>query len=367
MKSVQVVLDCEGPITQNDNAFELCEAFLPNGGEFFSRISLYDDFLADIDKRSGYKAGDTLKLILPFFKAFGITNDMMQAFSTKTLVILPYAKDMLQGLKKEYNTFIISTSYRQYLEALCKETGFDMQNVYCTDVDMDTVTIGTDEAKRLKTIENEIVQMPTLNWSHDLKTREDLPADMLNLLNWLDGMFWQEIPAMQTGKAFSGVNPIGGREKANSLKDSILRTGNDASSVLYAGDSITDVQALSFARKEGGVALSFNGNRYALQAANYACISPTPYIILDIAKLLSCLGTQRFSELFDSKPCAELDGNQFLDILAGLISPNELVPLYENASSIKLFKLNGDGWKDVLSASETMRKRVRGQKVGELG
>ncbi|RLA85280.1 MAG: energy-converting hydrogenase A, subunit R, partial [Deltaproteobacteria bacterium] len=65
------VTDCEGPISKNDNAFELCCHFIPEGEKFFSLLSRYDDYLAYVEKREGYKAGDTLRLIVPFLIAFG--------------------------------------------------------------------------------------------------------------------------------------------------------------------------------------------------------------------------------------------------------------------------------------------------------
>ena len=46
------ITDCEGPLTLNDNAFELSEHFIENGGELFKTLSLYDDYLADIVKKS---------------------------------------------------------------------------------------------------------------------------------------------------------------------------------------------------------------------------------------------------------------------------------------------------------------------------
>ena len=39
---------------------------------------------------------------------------------------------------------------------------------------------------------------------------------------------------------------------------------------MYVGDSITDVPPFEAVREAGGVALSFNGNRYALAAAELA-------------------------------------------------------------------------------------------------
>ena len=67
------VTDCEGPISKNDNAFEFASSFVPDGGIFFALVSKYDDVLADAIKKPNYKAGDTLRLILPFLKAYGLS------------------------------------------------------------------------------------------------------------------------------------------------------------------------------------------------------------------------------------------------------------------------------------------------------
>ncbi|MCK5563078.1 hypothetical protein KAI30_02805, partial [Candidatus Bathyarchaeota archaeon] len=75
------ISDCEGPISKNDNAYELSEHFIPKGASFFALVSRYDDVQADVVKRPEYKAGDTLRLILPFLKAYGVTNEKIKKFS----------------------------------------------------------------------------------------------------------------------------------------------------------------------------------------------------------------------------------------------------------------------------------------------
>jgi len=87
----QINLDCEGPITKNDNALEISHYFLPEGKKFFSLLSKYDDFLADIIKRKGYRAGTTLAFILPFLKAYGATNKVIKDYSRNHF--LPERKD----------------------------------------------------------------------------------------------------------------------------------------------------------------------------------------------------------------------------------------------------------------------------------
>ena len=47
------VSDCEGPISKNDNAFELARNIISDGAHFFTLISKYDDVLADIVKKKG--------------------------------------------------------------------------------------------------------------------------------------------------------------------------------------------------------------------------------------------------------------------------------------------------------------------------
>ena len=83
MLQIQLHTACEGPLALNDNASELCREFIkPHGDRFFTQVSRYGDYLADIAKKPEYQAGDTLKLILPFLKAHGLTNAMIRDFSS---------------------------------------------------------------------------------------------------------------------------------------------------------------------------------------------------------------------------------------------------------------------------------------------
>ena len=118
------VSDCEGPISKNDNAFELAENFIPNGDKLFANISKYDDVLADIIHKPDYSAGSTLKLILPFFKAYGITDRQMEEFSEQNIVLIANSKTTLQHVQQIADAFIVSTSYEHYIRALCKAVIF---------------------------------------------------------------------------------------------------------------------------------------------------------------------------------------------------------------------------------------------------
>lgn len=366
---VQLNIDCEGPVTSNDNAFELCRELIPEGDLLFARISRYDDYLADIEKRPGYKAGDTLRLILPFLRAWGCTNTIMEDFSESTLLLLPGTEKMLPFVNMLMPSYIISTSYRPYLEALSRAAAFPMDHVYCTEVDMDRINMRAGEAERLKELATEIKGMPILEWSSDISGPGELDKENMDLIRRLDHIFWKEIFDMESGCFIKEVNPIGGKEKAAAVEDSLNRTGSMLSEVVYAGDSITDVQALELVRKGGGLALSFNGNSYAIKAASWAAISGSTGLIGAVAHLAHMYGTSCFDDIpLDSN--GRCEGGKLVDWFMAKGVASEMTDLLrEQGTGITpaIISVDMDISDTIIIESEKVRKDVRGIGIGELG
>ncbi|MEA3386587.1 MAG: HAD hydrolase family protein, partial [Thermodesulfobacteriota bacterium] len=317
-----------------------------------------------------YKAGDTLKLVLPFLMACGATNKKMEEFSESTLMLLPGAKDMLSKVAGLMPTFIISTSYCSYLHALCKVSGFPEDQVYCTAVDLDQYELTEQEQNRLEELASEIAGQPLVSWPEETKNIKDLSNENLALVSRLDTIFWEEIPKMRIGKILSDINPVGGFEKARAVENSLKKTGLTLSEVLYVGDSITDVQALELVRNAEGVAVSFNGNRYSIKAAKWACICGNTTIIGAIARLLTLNGMEAMIELMADMDSDYAEGTGFMDALASMgVEPVFLEPLrlLRDKDAPRIFLVNSTNISDVIKDSEYMRKNVRGLRVGELG
>ena len=151
------ISDCEGPISKNDNAFELAANFIPNGDKLFANISKYDDVLADIVRKPGYSAGSTLKLILPFFKAYGVTDKQMEEFSEKNIVLIANSKNTLQHVQASSRSFHRQHQLRTLHQSLMQGTSdFPYKNTYCTKVSLDKCAITPQEKDRLKEIAQEI-------------------------------------------------------------------------------------------------------------------------------------------------------------------------------------------------------------------
>ncbi len=360
MKNAQLNIDCEGPITKNDNAFELCQAFVPRGESLFSLVSKYDDFLADLEKKPGYQAGDTLKLVLPFLKAFGVTHQAMIDYSRSHLVLLPRAKETLQQLCALMPTFIISTSYEPYLCALAQVTGFPLAQVYCTRINLDNYTLPEPEQEHLRTLAAEIAEMPMLEWDVHGDGSYELSPRSHETVRRLGEVFWDDICSMEAGRLLSETKTIGGKAKARAILDSLQKTHNDLTRVMYVGDSITDVEALSLVRDGGGLDISFNGNRYAVRAAELCCLSGQGSVIVVLAMLFKKGGKDLVLETAARWGMEELRRHKIpSDLLALLTDEEGGFPMLEI--------VNDESMERLVKESERYRKQIRGIAVGSLG
>jgi energy-converting hydrogenase A subunit R len=360
MKKV-FISDCEGPISKNDNAFELTAHYVLNGEQLFTVISRYDDVLADVVKKPGYKAGDTLKLILPFLKAYGVTDRKMRSFSAKTLLLISNVKESLAFTRKIAHTFIISTSYEHYIRALCQAINFPFKNVYCTKVKMDKYLLSQKERDKLRELAAEIAKMPVIEIPKGAGSIQDFPKQHQQVIRRLDEIFWEEIAKMEIGKVFNKVNPVGGREKAEAVMQIAKNLGVSLSEVVYVGDSITDVEAFKKVRNSGGLTISFNGNEYAIREAEIAIMSEKA--------LVTALLTAVFCK-FGKQSVFELVNNWSFERLRELNVDTELKNKFFEAYGEKLPRVEvvtAANMERLAKESTTFRKTVRGEAIGRLG
>jgi energy-converting hydrogenase A subunit R len=278
------VTDCEGPLTKNDNAQEISACFVPDGAELFARLSRYDDFLADVVGRPGYNAGDTLRLLPPFLKAFEVTDADVEAFSAESVLLVPGALEALAAIDGLMPTFIISTSYTPYLKALCRLSGFPLENVRCTELSLDAWPMPEAEIAWLRAQAARIMDRRPIEIPAGARSAGDLTPDDAATVAQLDDLFWRQMDDRVSGELLAAVHPVGGGMKLAALQEIVAVEDVAGAAVMYVGDSITDAPALAAVQGWGGVSLSFNGNRYALAAAEFAAASPDAGVAAELAK-----------------------------------------------------------------------------------
>lgn len=342
------VTDCEGPLTKNDNAQEIAERFIPDGAEFFARLSKYDDFLADVVRKPGYNAGDTLRLLPPFLKAFEVTDQDVELFSAEGVLLLPGALEMLEKVRGLLPTFIISTSYTPYLKALCSLTAFPMDNVRCTELSLDAWEMPEDEKAWLRGQVAVVMKQDVIEIPEAAASVADLAPVDRESTALLDNLFWRQMDGCVGGAMLAAVRPVGGGMKLATLEDIMAAEQVSGGGVMYVGDSITDGPPLEAVRAWGGVSLSFNGNAYALAAAEFAAASPDVAVTAELAEAFASSGREGVLEAVRAwpKPRKGVKPTGRARAFVGMVD-EELGALAE--------------------ASAMLRRSVRGERVARLG
>ncbi len=335
------ISDCEGPISINDNAYELAGHYIEDGEKFFTIISKYDDILVDEVKREDYYAGGTLKLIVPFLKAYGATNKDIVEFSRKNVLLIPGAKDTLQYIKSIMPSFIVSTSYSQYIQALCDLIEFPFENTYSTSLDMDECSISNEDKEKLMEYRKTIIENP------DFEV--------------IDKIFWDDILKLRIHEIMKNVNPVGGEGKKEAVLDIASKFGFENKDIMYVGDSITDVEPLRFAKEHDGLAISFNGNEYAIREAEIAIMADNTVMISIIADLFNRFGKKEVINFINSYMDNPEDAINKYSIDSGLKREIKQVNLP------KIAIITSENFENLVNESKTFRNLVRGEAIGALG
>ncbi|OGR26239.1 MAG: hypothetical protein A2139_13115 [Desulfobacca sp. RBG_16_60_12] len=363
MGNVQLDTACEGPLALNDHAFELCREFIkPQGDRFFQQVSRYDHYLVEVAKRPGYQAGDTLKLILPFLKAHGLTNVRIAAYSRQNVTLMPGAEAAFKFLHgRDFPIFAISASYRQFAEAVGLKLGFKKERIFCTELDLDRHTLSAAEAGELPRLQGEITAAAAIELPAEAAAAADLPAPVQEAIAGLDRIFWERLPAMEISALYEEVNPMGGPGKAKAVADSLAQSSLSLADTIYVGAGITDVQAFEAVRAGGGLAVSFNGDRAAVNAAEVVVVADTAWPLALLTAIFQLWGKDGVLEV----ACPETrEKSRSLVLPEAVIEP---IGMGLEGHLFNLYDQNAADWDKVVHESQAMRAKLRGEAIAALG
>ncbi|OPX62802.1 MAG: hypothetical protein A4E29_00448 [Methanomassiliicoccales archaeon PtaB.Bin134] len=349
------VSDLQGPVTANDNARELTSALIENGDRFFQAVSRYEGVLANIVRKDGVKAGDTLRLILPFLKAYGATDSSLLRMSREGLRTVPGAGKTMRYVQEFMSSFLVSTSYEHYVGAACEEIGFPFENAFCTRLSMDMYDLEDWESQTLRNLAQEIARMPLIEVPENARNVRDLGQDDRPLVRRMEEIFWSEMTDLSSYQLISQVNPVGSDEKATSVVEICKRLSVPLEDCMYVGDGVTDVRALQVVRRSGGLSLAFNGNVHALREADVAVISDNTIITSVLAEVFYRGGREAVLEMVEEWGMDEL-------------RRSGLVHDYLLRECARLFpgrlptvrRIDKDNMASLVEESSRMRAKVRG-------
>ncbi|MBO8182224.1 MAG: hypothetical protein H0Z28_05450 [Archaeoglobus sp.] len=348
--------DWEGPWITTDFAYEISKRIL-NNKAFFERLSQYDDYLYFVERKAGYNAGDTLRLLAPFIAAYGVSSSQLEQLAEETAFFVPDAEEAMRILQKKFRPVVISTSYVQYLEATARKIGIN-GHLHGTEFDVDELSSLFNEKDRAEAekLIKKIAEMPEIKV--DVEKRELVSG--YEAVSFLNRIFW----SLESQESRENASEF--RQKVQEVSEKIMVIGGKRklevvkkygpSEPLAIGDSISDYEMLGWV-KEKGLAISFNGNEYSLMQSNLAIVSDSAFseaAVVEAFLLHGLDGVKKLANLVNSKKWNELE---FVDgkIVGGL-----------EKSRTRLYWINGENFRKILKESMEMRKALRGD-AGKLG
>ena len=354
----QFVTDLEGPVTRNRNALELCERFIEGGGRFFAQLGRYDRVLAEILHRPGFKAGDRLRLILPFLKAYGASDHNVLEFSRTGLLVLPGAEKTMRYVQEIMACFMVSSAYEHYVSVASERLGFPFDNAFCTRISLDSVKMEEWEARTLRNLAQEVVALPLLEIPSGARSIGAFSSKDQSTIQRLDDIFWTEATDLPSFRLVMETSPIGAEEKAGAVMDVCKKTGVGVEDTMYVGDGTTDSQALRLVRKGGGFSLAFNGNHEAVREADVAVMSGNTVVTSVLAEAFYKGGKDAVLDLADNWT---LEGIRRSGTVHDYLV-KELERTFPGGLP-NLARVNASNVAEITRSSVTFRQTVRGERT----
>lgn len=273
------ITNCEGPVSRSDNVQEIAEAFLPEGGRLFTLLRQFDVYLGDIEKIKSHVYGSSLKYILPFLKAANVTDKDVRELLNQHLAVMSGAKELLDSIQEKMETYMVSTSYVHHMEAIAKYLGLEPANTYSTRVFFDDYAMGEREQKMFTGLTSAFLQLPPISWNE----AGIVSPDGQFAIDSLKAFLFERLSTLSVNQWLKGIQIMSGVAKTDAVLDIAKRSNVSLEDIIYVGDNITDVNALSLIKEQGGLSISYNGSRQAVLNAEYSVVSKDTGILKEIA------------------------------------------------------------------------------------
>jgi energy-converting hydrogenase A subunit R len=341
----KIFFDLEGPISPQDNAYEVL-GLARDGEHVFEVISKYDDILT-LKGRENYEPGDTLKLIVPFLIHSKISECDIKNVS-KEAGIVPGVKDVITHLTSSgWDVYIISTSYEQHAHNIARQVGVEGKRVACTKMPLDDYHLQFSE-EDLGVVKD--AQEKILN--------ELYPGDdEQKVLTELDGFFFGTLQESKLGNIFNEVTVVGGQRKVDAMMK--FAGDSDLSDGVAVGDSITDFKMLAKIKEKRGLGVAFNGNEYSIPYADVAVATLDQRFLLPI---ISAFGEGGRNQAIDL--AKRLENASFDEILKSM--PDDTASTIPEDIKPPQYHKIGSNTEEIIKIHKEYRTLIRGA-AGKLG
>lgn len=348
----QTICSSYGLLTSGDPMRRMCDRFIRDGGRIYDVLTAYDGIMRYELSRDDKLSENTVKTLAPLLKASGVSDRSLYDQFRKDMCLTP-GSDVIHYISGLMTTHILTEAYEHHAIALCESLNILPEMIESSEILFDDLEMDKREANRFRGFANDLsaLNVPKITSSDDgtpyidgrnsviLETAERLISDIY------DTEFMYLLKDMRS---------LGGNEKTFSLIDIRRRTQVDLDCTAYIGNSSSDYPVMDMVRDEEGLALSFNGDAYAVRGSNVAVMSQDSIVPAAIVSEFYRGGMDGVYSLIDSWDRKKLqrydpaDRHLFDTLLRRF--PSKLP---------SVIAVDDDNIDDVIKQSETFRRKQR--------
>ncbi len=326
------ICSCRGFLTKNNSMRDICARFIRNGDRFYDVLRRYDDLVCYVLGREEASSGNRAKWIVPFLKAYGVTDHALMETSRESMDIMPGADVSLRYISRLMPTYVCTTIFEHSLMPVMEALDAPLANTTCTNMEIDTTNFGRSESRRLRELAQEISSLKIPKIDYELNVPMELDGYDVEIIRTVDRILEEEIPGQAAHTLMESVAAMNSNKKAYNLLDVRRQSNIDLDCTLYMGSSRTDFQSMDLVKDSGGLAISFNGADYAVRGCNIAILSNDSTVGAVFAEEYYNGGIQSALDLASNWERKYLKNLDFSDrhLLAGMLEahPRKLPEVY---------------------------------------
>ena len=266
----QTMCTASGFLDSRDPMKGMCDRFIRNGGKIYEVLFAYDNIQSFELNTDSRKSGDSLRTLVPLLKASGATDSSVQEYFTNNMKLMP-GSDAIHHLNRMMSTMVVSESYEHHAMALCDAINLSSDGMKCTEVSFDDLDMSESDKKRSRELITELSKLtaPKVSSNSGIRYLDQKDETILNTVEEIT----RAVDDLDIMYQLGEMKPLGGNEKAFALLDLRRRTEVDLDRTAYVGNSSADFPAMDIVRDNEGLAISFNGDEYAVRGSNVAVMS----------------------------------------------------------------------------------------------
>lgn len=291
------VSNCRGFITMNNYLRDLCARFIRNGAHFYDVLVRYDELTAYVLGREEATAGNSLKWAVPFLKANGATDHLVNKFGAEDLKLMPGAAPAVRYICSQMPSFISTSIYEHGMMELSKILDVPNCEITCSKMELDKVQFSRTESRKLREMAETISSLRIPKVEYELNVPMQVDEADVKIIRTMDEILQDRIPELNAMSLMESVIPVTSHKKAYQLLDNRRQTNIDLDSTFYIGGDNTDFQAMDLVRDSGGVSVSFNGTDFAVRGSTIAILSKDSTVGAVFAEQFFSLGIEAVLDL----------------------------------------------------------------------